>query len=196
MRNLKLILMLVFNAFLLGLNAQIFTEKDLPFLVEKSKKDSIFKIERKAALAFHKRINSYRKKHQLKVLEWDEALWIASRNHNVWMSKTNKLSHFQSVRNKYFTGKNPQDRFKFVVDKSTSTRWSAENALYNYSYYGDNITEIAQNMAEKSFNQWKNSTDHNKNMLGKNHLTHGVSFLIRDDLVWGTDLFSPSKRKK
>ncbi|NQX98854.1 MAG: hypothetical protein HRT73_13400, partial [Flavobacteriales bacterium] len=67
---------------------------------------------------------------------------------------------------------------------------SGENALYNYSAYGKSIKEIAQNIAFRSFKQWKNSPGHNRNMLRKGHVAHGTAFKITNDKVWGTDLFS------
>jgi len=187
--RLVLCLFLLFLSYSLT-KAQIYTESDVSSLLKKSEKDSIEQIERLAALEFHKLINQYRNKNNLSTLVWDETLWITTRNHSTWMLKTGKLSHQQTTKNEYFTGSNPGDRFNYAAGGSSRNSWSGENALYNYSAYGRNIEDIAKNIAKSSFNQWKKSPGHNRNMLGKNHASHGTAFKLNGSQVWGTDLFA------
>ena len=197
MKTAQLVLGLVlFIAITSFTNAQIYTERGVPLLLKKSKSDSISKIERLAALEFHKLINAYRKSNKLSALEWNETLWIATRNHNIWMSHANKLNHHQTSNTKYFTGLKPGDRYDFAAGGESNNSWSGENALYNYSIQGKSIKEIAINIAKTSFIQWQNSPGHNENMLGKRHLMHGVAFTLDNNMVWGTDLFSSSNRSK
>ncbi|MBL4669261.1 MAG: CAP domain-containing protein [Flavobacteriales bacterium] len=191
MKTIKPILCsLIFLLFLPSINAQISTNKDIAILLKKSEKDSIAKIERLAALGFHKLINEYRQSKNLSVISWDETLWIATKNHNAWMAEADILSHNQYKKNKYYTGSGPGDRFNYAAGGNSPNGWSGENALYNYSAYGKSIKEIAQNIAFRSFKQWKNSPGHNRNMLRKGHVSHGTAFKITNDKVWGTDLFS------
>ncbi|MDF1673536.1 MAG: CAP domain-containing protein [Vicingaceae bacterium] len=171
-------------------SAQTHTYQDVSTLLKKAEKDSIAYIERTAALEFHKLINEYRKENGLSTIEWNETLWIATQNHNLWMAKTGNLSHHQTTNNKYYTGKSPGDRLNYAQAGSSSFGWSGENALYNYSHRGTTKDEIAKNIAKSSFKQWKNSPGHNENMLSKRHGSHGVAFRINGGVVWGTDLFS------
>ena len=173
-------------------NAQIHTYQNVNQLLKEAEQDSIAYIERTAALEFHKLINQYRSENDLNTIKWNETLWIATQNHNLWMSKTGKLSHHQTTNNKYFSGDSPGDRLNYAAGGDATISWSGENALYNYSHRGTTKDEIAKNIAKSSFKQWKNSPGHNENMLGKRHGSHGVAFKINGGVVWGTDLFSSS----
>lgn len=176
--------------------AQTYTYKDIDHLLLKAEKDSIAQIERLAALEFHRLINGYRQENNLTPIEWNETIWVATVNHNSWMSNANELSHSQEENTTYFTGTRPGSRLHYAAGGNTSMSWSGENALYNYSSSGSTKKEIAKNIARKSFIQWKNSPGHNKNMLGKSHRSHGVAFKITKDKVWGTDLFSRSVQQQ
>ena len=190
MRTTRLLWCLVICLFPAITNAQLYTYKDVNQLLKKAEQDSIAQIERMAALEFHKLINQYRKENGLNTIEWNETLWIATQNHNLWMANTGKLSHHQTTNNKYYSGTSPGERLRYAQGDNTNFGWSGENALYNYSNFGNTKEEIAQNIAKKSFIQWKNSKGHNENMLSKRHGSHGVAFKINGSVVWGTDLFS------
>ena len=171
--------------------AQIYNISNLSIILSQSKTDSVMHIERLAAFKFHKIINEYRFKNRQDTISWDEGLWLTCRNHNVWMSTNSELSHTEWPNTKCFLGISPNDRYDFTTSKKGACNWSAENALYNYSSKGTTIDEIAEEIASTSFEQWRYSPGHNKNMLGKNHKTHGVSFYIgQNGVVWATDLFS------
>jgi uncharacterized protein YkwD len=170
--------------------AQTHTIYDFTSLINHSKQDSIAKIERLAALEFHKLINEYRKTLKIDTIAWNETLWIASRNHCVWMASADQLSHTQKTNNSNFTGTNPGDRYDYASGGKSSYAWSGENALYNYSANGIDANAIAKNIAKASFNQWKQSTGHNRNMMSRSHGMHGTAFIIKDHKVWSTDLFA------
>jgi uncharacterized protein YkwD len=83
-----------------------------------------------------------------------------------------------------------EDRLLFASNGSEHLHWSAENALYNSTIKGKDISTIALNMAKHAFAQWKGSLGHNKNMLKENSRSHGVSFIISTEHIWVTDVFA------
>lgn len=172
------------------LSAQTQTLLKSGYKTEQLPFDSIQLIEKKAALYFHNLINEYRSKNQLDTLRWNETLWLTCRNHNLWMRHHSELSHSQKPGTPYFSGKSPGDRYRYTTQNKGTCSWSGENALYNFSANGNTIDKIAENIAKNSIEQWKRSPGHNKNMLGKQHTTHGTSFLLDDYRVWATDLFA------
>lgn len=180
-----------------GLMAQIFQTSQLSAVLKKCYSDSVQKTERLAALKFHKLINDYRKQNKIDTLEWDDELWLASRNHNLWMGENSKLSHTQTENTKYFTGKNPGDRYNYATSNKGRSSWSGENALYNYDDNGSSIEQISATMAKAAFNQWKNSPGHDENMRAPHSHSHGTAFYLEPEgPVWATDLFSYNRIDK
>jgi uncharacterized protein YkwD len=194
MKKIKLIflsLIVIGNVLCHTVNAQTSKVAEIQNLLKLAKKDSIQKIERLAALKFHKIINDYRKKNKLDILAWDDAFWLTCRNHCIWMSANSVLSHDEKAGTKYFTGYDPDDRYKYATLGKGKSQWCGENALYNYDIKGKTIMQIASNIALCSFNQWKHSPGHNQNMLEKDSKVHGVAFhLERTGIVYSTDLFA------
>ena len=177
-----------------GLMAQIFQTSQLSAVIKKCNIDSVQKTERLAALKFHKLINKYRKENKIDTLCWDDTLWLTSRNHNIWMGENAKLSHSQTEATKYFTGKNPGDRYNYTTDNKGGSSWSGENALYNYNDAGSSVEEISETMANTAFKQWKDSPGHDENMRAPHSHSHGTAFFLEPDgPVWATDLFSYKK---
>jgi uncharacterized protein YkwD len=168
-------------------NNQVADAGGLKQIILQSERDSILQIERLAALYFHEMLNAYRKDSGQLALGWSDTLWLASRNHTIWMLDNNELSHSEKPNTKSFTGKDPGDRETYVTKRMSY--WSGENCLYNYSGNGKTIQEKAKHIALYSINQWKKSPGHNRNML-RNHAIHGVAFVIKNGVVWATDLFA------
>ena len=170
--------------------AQVFQVSKLSSVIVQCNKDSVLKTERLAALKFHKLINKYRTKNKLDTLEWDDVLWLAARNHSVWMGTNNVLSHSEKEGTRNFTGTNPGQRYEYA-SSNASDNWSGENALYNWNDEGNSIDEISSEMAQASFTQWKNSPGHDENMRAKASKSHAVAFYLEPQgAVWATDLFS------
>lgn len=188
---IKIALLFVFIVAILPImNAQIHDYSKVKSLIMNAQNDSIHKIERLAALCFHKLINAYRRKNKLDTIGWDEVLWLTCNNHNAWMLANSVLSHGEKPYTKNFTGSHPGDRYNYASGGKGTCQWSGENALYHFSDEGQTITEIADNIALTSFEQWKHSKGHNQNMLERRHKVHGVAFCIGEGRVYGTDLFA------
>lgn len=172
----------------------IYKADQLPELLRQSKTDSVMRIERQAALEFHKLINIYRREQKTDTLQWNDTLWLASRNHCLWMNRNNLLSHGEDEGTELYSGSRPGDRYNYVVKGRGRHSWSGENALYNWSGGTANAGQAAKTIARESFNQWKNSPGHNSNMLNPSSKVHGVAFIINrsSGQTWGTDLFTYS----
>lgn len=133
-------------------------------------------LERLAAYFFHQRINQHRLENRRTTLYWDDRMWLAARNHNVYMTKT-KYGHEEAKTGQEFTGESPSDRIQFVMYNGFKMSLYGENILMNFSaFYQRSIIDNAQNIAAESFEQWKNSPPHNKNMLDPDFFAHGTSF--------------------
>lgn len=171
---------------------KIYTAAQLPELLKKAKTDSALYEERAAAMLFHKLINDYRRENKTDTLAWNDTLWLASRNHCVWMMEKNELTHHQAKGTPMFTGVSPGDRYNYVVNNVGRHSWSGENALYNFTQSYSPMKTRIKMIAEKSFGQWRNSPGHNENMLNKGSAVHGVAFVIDEEheRTWGVDLFA------
>ena len=174
-----------------GAFAQPVTLTDLSKILKEASKDSLRYIERLAALSFHERLNQYRLKNGKSAIQWDEALWLTSYNHCLWMDANGKLAHGQKAGTRYFSGESPGDRYDFVAGGESPNSWTGENALYNFSAYGKSAEDKANQIAEVSLQQWIRSPGHHENLLSSGHSMHGTAFRINaDGRVWGTDLFA------
>lgn len=133
-------------------------------------------LERLSAYFFHQRINQYRLENGRTTLYWDDRMWLASRNHNLYLLKT-KFSHEEIMGAAGFTGVNPSDRIQFVTYNGFKLSLYGENLLMNFSaFYQRSLVDNAKSIADESFEQWKNSPPHNKNMLDPDFFAHGTSF--------------------
>lgn len=164
--------------------------ESLPAVLKLTETDSVQYIERAAAFLFHEKINAYRAGKKVEKLQWDDTLWLAARNHNVWMMENNNLNHDEKAGSAFYTGASPGSRYSYVTSGKGKTQWSGENVLYNYSAHGNNALEIAGNIAQHSFEQWQASPGHNENMLNGSSYLHGVAFKLEGGKVWSTDLFA------
>jgi len=166
------------------------TNKNLSQLFDEYAFDKYFTIERAAAIEFHSLINQYRIDNGSGLLVWDDDLWLAARNHCLYMYYNNHLTHSQVKYSKGFSGNTPEDRYVFATNGNPKYAGTGENCLYNSSSEGDDLEEIAQNIANKSFDQWQSSPRHNSAMLYSYYRRHGVAFLVGGGKVWGADVFS------
>lgn len=149
--------------------------------------------EREIAFQFHRLINEYRAQNKLQALSWNDTLWLAARNHNLWMQKEKKLSHRESSKNEFYTGEKPSERLKYVYSHPLFFDWNGENCLYIGGYTSP-IRVAPEAIALEIFNDWKNSSGHNQNMLNKTHQNHGFSiFIDQNGTLWATDLFGTSR---
>lgn len=173
-----------------ALKAQIAENSQLNTILKNASVDSIQKIERLAAILFHDKINAHRVANGIEKLGWDDTLWLASRNHNMWMMANDQLSHYEKPGTKSFNGYTPGDRYDYAAKGKGKCKWSGENALYNFSAGYGTIAKNAEHIAEYSFQQWKGSPGHNENMLKGSSRVHGVAFtIVSGERVWATDLF-------
>jgi len=155
---------------------KVLRQGDLESLLSEIPNRPDLQLERLAAYFFHQRINQYRLDNKLTTLYWDERMWLAARNHNVYMMKT-KCSHEETKGAAGFTGINPSDRIQFVTYNGFKMSLYAENILMNFTAdYQRSLVDNAKNIADESFEQWRNSPPHNKNMLHPNLFAHGTSF--------------------
>jgi uncharacterized protein YkwD len=159
-------------------------------IINGSQTDSIQYIERLTAYLFHQKLNSYRKAEGLNEVAWDDSLWLACRNHSLWMDANDLLSHDEKTGTKGFSGTSPGDRYAFATGEKGKAQWCGENALYNYSAHGGNVNEIAERVAQHSFEQWQASPGHNANMLYGSMYMEGTAFILSGDQVWATSLFA------
>ena len=193
MRSIQLITVtafIVFNVLCNSISARIAKVSKIQKLSYAARHDHKQKTERVAALEFHKLLNAYRKQNKLRELKCDESLWLTCRNHDIWMSANNELSHDRIKGTEYFTGIEPGDRYKYVTSGKGNCEWSGENDLYNFDHNGKTINEIAICIAKNAFQQWKDSPGQNENMPRKRHHAHGTAFYLgKEGIVYGADLF-------
>ena len=157
----------------------ILKQSDLQGILNDVNKDTTLQIERLAAYYFHQLINKYRVSKGTLALYWDERLWLAARNHNVYMKTSHYfITHIQSEKTPYYTGETPWNRVEWV--SGIKYFGSGENILAG-RFHNNLIESIAMEMAEISFDGWKNSPGHNKNMLSKTYGCQGTAFIYGYD---------------
>ena len=187
----KLILFLFTIAAFQSAEAQTpFKSESIPLLIAKTSTDSVACLERMTAYYFHIIINNYRKEKRLEPLNWNDTLWIAAKNHSLWMSNQDDLTHSETANTPYFTGSGVGDRVLYASSGNKNLRWGAENAMYSSYVKGKDISAMALDFAKDAFEQWKGSSGHNQNMLKKNCRSHGVAFIIVPGTIWATDVFT------
>jgi hypothetical protein len=175
---------------------------DLPMLLKDVKTNSTLQYERLAAFVFHRIINQYRVSKKLKPLAWDDRLWLAARNHNIYLTHSNLRSenaHVQIKGKRFFTGVDFLDRIKYVFSEKSvgETEGSGENIVSNSGGWILGLEDCAIWDPEYALQSWKHSPGHNLNMLDKRHISHGTSFYIfnRGDsfYIFATSVFSNCK---
>ena len=166
----------------------ILRESDLPKVLTDIPKDKILQVERLASYLFHQLLNQYRISNNIKPLEWDDRLWLAARNHNIYMANV-EFGHEETNKgSKYYTGRGFSGRVGFVMN-SDEYFPSTENIQYFYSNW---LRYYVVGLPEKSINGWKTSPGHNANMLNGGFTSEGTSIYIdrKSENVYGTTVFS------
>lgn len=142
-------------------------------------------------LYFQDQINNYRYEKKKDSLTWSNTLEKVAHHHNLWMFMNNKLSHTETRKDKYFTGKTLTDRINFVTGGNEEL-YCGENVQY-FPFEPETPGEItddeAMMIAELAFEYWKDSPGHNKNMLNP-FILHATTFIYHNQMVWATSVFS------
>ena len=187
----------------------IYREGDLYTIFKNTDNDTLLMLERMAAFHFHQLLNQYRASKRKKTVYWDDKLWMAARNHNIYLVQNNKhLSHTESSAKPYFTGKQPQDRMDFVTYGSKEYKFGGfencavsgemEPGAMNLNYFDgmswDDMAETAIYAAEEMFEMWKSSMGHNQNMLDTDHLAHGTSIVFTPSADYATSVFTQKQK--
>jgi hypothetical protein len=111
------------------------------------------------------------------------------------MQANNRVEHLETSGTKLFTGVTPGDRYDFTTRGKGRCMWAGENVLNEFDAPFPTIATNAEHIAEKAFGLWKNSPEHNENMLNESSRVHAVAFLIQSNgCVWATDLFAQMPR--
>ncbi len=183
----------------------LYKEGDLQALFSGINEDKLLQIERMAAYEFHQLINVYRQSKKLKTLYWDDKLWLAARNHSVYLIQNCKsLTHTESAAKTYFTGKEPSDRMDYVTYGSKEYAFGGfENCAVSGEMVPESalkslpqeitwaeMVELARGTASEMFELWKHSPGHNTNMLEKEHLAHGTSIVFGEHANYATSVFT------
>jgi|GEM_PF-3749994 len=150
----------------------------------------IQQIERKISESCHSLINEFRKENLMLPMHWNESLYRAANNHNVWMAMNNDLTHIETKRDTYFTGRGIVERIEHVSFEPCKVL-CGENCLFFYveSEIDSVITdELVHEFAMKAFLMWRSSPGHRDNML-TNYDAHGVAFHFSGGGIWATDVF-------
>lgn len=175
----------------------LFTAKGISVFLKQSAVDSSLKLEYLTSYHFHTLLNEYRIKKKLKTFNWDDTLWLAARNHTVWMAENNRLTHTQRKGSRFFSGTSYTNRIEFIDGGNRTSNTSGENALYNFVECSEcDLETKAKKVAEICFNQWRTSQGHHQNMINREFVLHAVAFIFdEDDKVWATDLFMDANDK-
>jgi len=167
---------------------RVYTEGNLVELFRNIETDEKLQFERLIAYHFHQIINEYRQTKGKKTLYWDDRLWLAARNHNLYMNAADELTHGESSKNSFYTGGAPTTRMKYTSYGLIQTDGGGENCLM-FSLDEEEMTnELALSIAQDGFDQWRNSDGHNQNMLNSDYFAHGTAFST-NGAVYGTTAF-------
>lgn len=206
-RFLTVLLCLLFSAILFSQNItdKTYREEDIYNLLDQIAEDDLLQLELLTSLHFHKMINDYRNSKGYKSIYWDHKLWMAARNHNVYLLRDIKyLSHTQGRSKQFFTGQYPEDRVNYVIYSSKEFELAGFENCYGLSSLDrmstdilekDEVNEFALSAAQEAFEAWKKSPGHNQNMLNSDHLAHGTSFVFGKSGDHATSVFAQKQEK-
>lgn len=137
--------------------------------------------ERLLAQQTHASINRHREQKQLSQLQWNDTLWLAARNHAVYLLLNNLTGHTQQAGKQAFNGQQPEDRIAFLVGETPNYRMEGENV---YSQSGFTLESMPNNSVES----WLNSPGHKANME-RNYNQHGLAIAEYGGQQVAVDLF-------
>ncbi|MFT5777626.1 MAG: hypothetical protein ACI837_000574 [Crocinitomicaceae bacterium] len=165
-----------------------YREGDLTSLLAGINSDEKLQLERLTAFHFHQLINQHRIANRVKTLYWDDNLWLASRNHCVYMNTNGQLSHAESGKKENSTGGQPEIRTNYVTYQLKELSGGGENILYT-DVDEESLETMAKSTAEEAFDIWEKSLGHNQNMLSSQYFAHGTAFIYGNTL-WATTVFA------
>lgn len=172
---------------------KIVKAKELKHILSLAKNSNTYQLERSIALAFHRIYNEYRIANKLDTLQWSDVLWLAARNHNVYMMQNENYGHIQQEKLGFFTGKLPDDRIDFVQGNKRHLTSSGEGIVGFHTSVlkpEDDISDWSLAVAREALYQWQTSPQHNETMLKSVHQFHAVSFFVLEDLeIIGTHVY-------
>lgn len=172
---------------------KIVKANELKHILSLAKKKNIYQLERSIALAFHRLYNEYRIENKLDTVQWSDILWLAGRNHNVYMLQTEDYGHIENEKLDFFSGKMPDDRIDFVQGNKRHLTSSGEGIVGFHSEVlkpESNIEEWCLEVAKEALYNWKTSPKHNETMLETVHQFHAVSFFVIDNWeIIGTHVY-------
>lgn len=136
-------------------------------------------------------INDYRNSNGIEPLEFNEILRKAAQNQSDYMAKSGKLDHGQKKssmnspikRVKYFKGK----EFMLIGENIASNELSSDKLS----------GKIIEAVCQEIFKQWKDSPEHNKNMLNAEYQfgDFGFAFNETKKTIYATNVFAKNKVK-
>ena len=161
---------------------------DLERLIEDATEDNLIQVEIQASILFNEILNQYRAEKKLKPMEWNIGLWMAARNHSIYMTNE-EFSHMQTKKiSTYYTGYKFFNRLNYVLSSPAANNLAGgENLVMFYMHPEQTITYYV-NIA---FQRWKNSPGHNKNMLNPIYSNEGTSLYLdlKSNCIYGTSVF-------
>ena len=175
-------------------NHQLARSDNLQHVMEDCRGDSVKLLERLSAIRFHQLLNEYRVEKGLNPVAWNEHLWLAARNHAIYLGLEGEFAHEQNrTTSRYFTGTRPGDRLRYVFD-GRGMWWNGENIHSHTMYSKKDWNEKIESIALRSLNSWKGSPGHNRNMLTKGHTIHAVAMIVSEGRVIAVSMFGASRR--
>lgn len=180
MKRKLLVPTLLLCSSLLAQSPQVFTLDSLNALMNATKYPEL-QTEIKMAQQIHTLINKHRVQKKLSKLQWNDTLWLAARNHAVYLLLNNLTGHTQQAGKVGFTGTSPEQRVTYLLGKTPDYNMGGENV---YSQTGFAFESITQN----SFSAWLNSQGHKEN-IESNYNQHGIAVLSYQGKQVAVDIF-------
>jgi uncharacterized protein YkwD len=156
MKVLAVCAALVYHTAVWAQPMQVFGLDALPTLV-KNQRDPALETERQLARETHDKINLHRQSLKLQPLRWNDTLWLAARNHAIYLLKNKASAHNQEKGKAEYSGKSVQERVDYLLEGSKIINNLGEN-VYTSGFGSIN------SMPNDAFQAWLQSEPHKKNM--------------------------------